>query len=77
MDANLVIQATTVVVASPNFVWQNGFTNTSRNKDSYGTIGDSRVRSISKPRVVEVPMVSSKFEKNQDVKTWYNLRIEL
>lgn len=74
-DANLVIQANIFIVAPPNFIYQNGVTNTIKNNHSYGEIRDSRVWSISKPRVVEVPLISSEFEKHQNVKIGHNLRI--
>jgi hypothetical protein len=74
-DANLVIQANIFIVAPPNFIYQNGVTITIKNNHSYGEIRDSRVWSISKPRVVEVPLISSEFEKHQNVKIGHNLRI--
>lgn len=43
IDADLVIQANIIVVAPPNFIYQNGVTNTIKNNHSYGEIKDNRV----------------------------------
>lgn len=43
IDADLVIQANIIVVAPPNFIYQNGVTNTIKNNHSYGEIRDNRV----------------------------------
>jgi len=75
IDANLVIQANIFIITPPNFIYQNGVTNTIKNNHSYGEIRDGWVWSIFKPRVVEVPLISSEFKKHQNVKIGHNLRI--